>query len=144
MTILKKAHSLTLLIALALISYGCGGGSETPDSPSEDPANPAQKASQSALPKGDPTKGQAAYTQSCSACHGPDATGLQGLGKDLTTSEFGKNLSDKEYLDFVKKGRATDDPLNTTGIAMLPKGGNPALSDAQIIDIVAYLRTLEK
>jgi disulfide bond formation protein DsbB len=36
------------------------------------------------------------------------------------------------------------DPLNTTGIAMPPKGGNPALTDGQIVDIVAYLRSIQK
>ena len=36
------------------------------------------------------------------------------------------------------------DPANTTGVAMPPKGGNPALKEADLADIVAYLRTLEK
>ena len=36
-----------------------------------------------------------------------------------------------------------DDPLNATGIATLPKGGNLALTDQQIMDIIAYVRTLE-
>ena len=45
---------------------------------------------------------------------------------------------------FVKQGRSTDDPANTTGVAMPPKGGNPALQEAQIRGIVAYLRSLHK
>ncbi len=79
----------------------------------------------------------------CSACHGPDARGLPNLGKDLVTSEFAKGLTDLELLEFVKKGRPMWDPLNTTGIDMPPKGGNPALTDDQILAIIAYIRTLE-
>jgi disulfide bond formation protein DsbB len=45
---------------------------------------------------------------------------------------------------FIKVGRGVDDPANTTGVAMLPKGGNPGLSDQDLYDIVAYLRTLQK
>jgi disulfide bond formation protein DsbB len=79
----------------------------------------------------------------CSACHGPDARGLPNLGKDLVTSEFARGLTDQELLEFVKKGRPMWDPLNTTGIDMPPKGGNPALADDQILAIIAYIRTLE-
>jgi disulfide bond formation protein DsbB len=46
-------------------------------------------------------------------------------------------------LTFIKTGRPSGDPLNTTGVDMPPKGGNPALSDEQILDIVAYIRTLQ-
>jgi disulfide bond formation protein DsbB len=69
---------------------------------------------------------------------------VPGLGKDLTTSEFITGLSDDELLDFIKRGRDMSDPLNTTGIAMPPKGGNPALTDGQIVDIIAYLRSIQK
>ena len=43
---------------------------------------------------------------------------------------------------FLQVGRASDDPLNTTGIAMLPRGGNPSLTDDDLKDLVAYMRTL--
>jgi disulfide bond formation protein DsbB len=93
---------------------------------------------------GDPAAGQTKYDSVCITCHGPDATGVDGLGKDLTTSEFTQSLSDSEFVDFVKMGRSVSDPANTTGIDMPPKGGNPALSDQDIFNIVAYIRTLEK
>src|SRR5262245_12556437 len=37
---------------------------------------------------GDPAAGQSLFTGTCSACHGPAGEGIQGLGKDLTTSQF--------------------------------------------------------
>jgi disulfide bond formation protein DsbB len=88
-------------------------------------------------------EGQTVYSSLCVACHGADARGLPNLGKDLVTSEFVHSLSDQELLDFIKTGRPIWDPANTTGIDMPPKGGNPALTDDQILSIIAYLRTLQ-
>ncbi|MBL8157315.1 MAG: cytochrome c [Anaerolineae bacterium] len=79
----------------------------------------------------------------CSACHGPDARGLPNLGKDLVTSEFIAGLSDDDLMNFIKTGRPIWDPLNTTGIDMPPKGGNPAMTDADISAVIAYVRSLQ-
>ena len=97
-----------------------------------------------AFPEGDAVAGESLYQGTCSACHGPDAKGLPALGKDLTTSEFTQDSSDQELVDFVKEGRPVSHPENTQGIDMPPKGGNPALSDEDILNIIAYLRTLEE
>ncbi|MER3514081.1 MAG: hypothetical protein C4310_06580 [Chloroflexota bacterium] len=80
----------------------------------------------------------------CAACHGTDAKGLPGLGKDLTASQFVKSQTDEQLVEFIKKGRDTSDPANTTGVAMPPKGGDPSLTDDQLRAIVAYIRTLQK
>lgn len=88
--------------------------------------------------------GQKLFANSCVSCHGKDAHGMAGLGKNLVTSEFLAKLSDDDALAFVKKGRPTSDPLNTTKVDMPPKGGNPALSDDDILDILSYLRFLHK
>ncbi len=93
---------------------------------------------------GDADAGQTKFAQTCSACHGPTAEGIQGLGKDLTTSEFVAGLSDTDLIAFIKVGRGSTDPLNTTGIDMPPKGGNPALNDEDLQNIVAYLRTIHQ
>lgn len=78
----------------------------------------------------------------CAACHGADARGLPNLGKDLVESEFLHSLTDEELMNFVKTGRPMWDPLNTTGVDMPPKGGNPALKDEEILAIIAYIRSL--
>jgi mono/diheme cytochrome c family protein len=88
--------------------------------------------------------GRAAYASTCIPCHGADARGLPGLGKDLTTSNFLAQRSDQEIVDFLKSGRRASDPLNTTGVDMPPRGGNPALSDGDLMNIVVYLRTLRR
>lgn len=57
-------------------------------------------------------------------------------------SEFVSGLSDQELLTFVKMGRPIWDAANTTGIDMPPKGGNPALTDDQLLNIIVYIRSL--
>jgi mono/diheme cytochrome c family protein len=87
--------------------------------------------------------GAQVFGSSCVACHGKDARGLPGSGKDLVQSAFCKSLDDDALLAFVKKGRDPSDPLNTTGVGMPAKGGNPALSDDDLLDVIAYVRSLQ-
>lgn len=132
----------TFFIA-ALSLSACGGGSAPP--PVEKKAEAAQPtAAPAQVAKGDPAAGQKIFTGTCSACHGPEGKGVQGLGKDMTTSEFIAGKTDDELVAFVKVGRDPSDPLNTTGVAMPPKGGNPALSDDDLYNIVAFIRTIHK
>jgi mono/diheme cytochrome c family protein len=91
---------------------------------------------------GDAAAGQTTFNNRCSVCHGPGGEGIVGLGKPLTTSEFAAGLSDAELLAFLQVGRPSDDPLNTTGIAMPARGGTPALDDGELADVIAYLRTI--
>jgi disulfide bond formation protein DsbB len=86
-------------------------------------------------------EGQALYVL-CAACHGPDARGIPNLGKDLVESEFVAAQTDDALLEFIRTGRPIWDPLNTTGVDMPGKGGNPAMTDEDILAIIAYLRTL--
>lgn len=102
---------------------------------SADDAAPAASA-------GDAAHGKELFV-TCAACHGPDAKGLPNLGKDITASAFVKGKTDDELVAFLKVGRDASDPLNTTGVAMPPKGGNPVLVDADLLDLVAYMRELQ-
>jgi disulfide bond formation protein DsbB len=105
---------------------------------------PEQAAAAQPVSAGDAAKGKELFASTCAACHGPGGEGVKGLGKDLQTSAFAAGLSDEELLAFIKQGRDMSDPLNTTGIAMPPKGGNPALQDGQIVDIVAFIRSIHQ
>jgi len=115
-------------LALAFGLVGCGGGGQKAKAPSAEELAEYQKL----------------YEQSCSSCHGADAKGITGLGKNLVESSFVKGLNDDQFLDFIKKGRPASDPANTTKVDMPPKGGNPALTDEQMHHIIAYLRSLQK
>lgn len=87
--------------------------------------------------------GNKLFHSACVACHGAGGVGIKGNGKALVKNDFVKSLDDDKLAAFIKQGRAPTDPKNTTGIQMPPKGGNPALSDDDILDIVSYLRTLQ-
>jgi disulfide bond formation protein DsbB len=89
-------------------------------------------------------RGKALFAQGCNICHGNNAEGRVGLGKDLIHSSFVKMQDNPQLLAFLKKGRDANDPQNTTRIPMPPKGGNPSLNDKQLADLVAYIRSLSK
>lgn len=133
---LGKVHLGLLIALLVVLLVACGGGESGADERRSDESGVAAA--------GDPAAGEEQYNVVCTACHGPGGVGIEGLGKDMTTSEFISGQSDQELLAFVKVGRSIGDPLNTTGVDMPAKGGNPALNDDQIIDIIAYMRTLQQ
>jgi disulfide bond formation protein DsbB len=87
--------------------------------------------------------GRENYATTCTACHGANGEARPGLGKDIAHSEFVRSSSDTALLGFLKMGRSTWDPLNTTGIEMPAKGGNPMLTDDDLRELVAYMRYLQ-
>lgn len=136
----KTTFAAFLLIALLLAA--CGSSEAGSGAGSGQVSAAAQKY---AGLVGDPAKGKAHYETTCIACHGPEGVGVQGLGKGLATSEWVKAQSDADLILFLaEQGRPASDPLNTTGVDMPVKGGNPALKDQDLADIVAYIRTLQK
>jgi len=91
----------------------------------------------------DADEGRKLFGGTCAACHGPDGMGAAVPGKPLPTSSFIAEQSDDDLIAFIKAGRSATDPLNTTGLVMLPKGGNPKLTDHDLSHIVAFIRTLQ-
>jgi len=156
----KFMKKLLIVVSVMLVTVfmlaACGGKNTEPTPTPAPTATEAAPAAEEATPvaaeassgesasQGDPEKGQQLFVGTCSACHGPTGEGIEGLGKDMTTSDFIAGLSDAELVEFVKTGRDTNDPANTTGVAMPPKGNNPALTDEQLMDIVAYIRSIHK
>lgn len=113
-----------MLVAGALFVAGCGGGG---GAPSEDQI----------------AQGLSDFRRTCATCHGQNAEGMPRLGKNLHDNEFVRGLSDEELLEFLKVGRPADHPLNERGVDMPPKGGNPAITEAQLSAIVAYMRSIQ-
>ena len=80
--------------------------------------------------------GEADYKAKCAMCHGADGLAATGMGKSMNIKSFKDpaqvKLSDAEMIASTTKG----------------KGKMPAydgkLSGAQIADVVAYIRTLQK
>lgn len=119
--------------AAAVVVAACGGSGDS---------TPTTQTPASQVATGDPVHGEELYGGTCIACHGPGGVGVEGLGKPWVASDFINTHTDQELVDFLKVGRPVDDPANTTGIAMMPRGGNPSLTDDDLLDLVAYMRTL--
>ena len=90
----------------------------------------------------DAGNGRKLFFGTCASCHGYGGQGLPGQGKSLVGNEFINQRDDAAMLAFLKVGRQPWDPLNTTKVQMPPRGGNPRLSDDDLRDIIAYVRSI--
>lgn len=113
--------SILILLGLGFVA-ACGGGGDSVG--------------------GDVAVGQKLYGSNCSLCHGQGGVGKPALGADLRANEFIGGMTDEQVVAFLKEGRRADHPLNEKGVDMPPKGGNPGLTDEDLRQIVAYLRSL--
>lgn len=118
----SASSALVSIAGVVLLLAACGGS----------PASDGAEAS----------KGRELYTATCALCHGAEGEGKARLGKSLQASPFVASLSDEELVEFLEQGRPASDPANERGIDMPPKGGNPSLTDEDLMEIVAYLRSL--
>jgi cytochrome c6 len=78
---------------------------------------------------GDPMKGSKLYADHCSGCHGVNGTPQV---VDVPNFKMGQGLmkSDQQLLTFIKNGK------------LVMPGYKGLLSDQEILDIIAHLRTL--
>jgi disulfide bond formation protein DsbB len=120
-----RAQWAASVVGALLLAAACGGDA---------PADPGTANAR---------RGESTYLVACIACHGSAGEGIAGLGKPLSHSDFIAGQTDAELLEFIVVGRPTTDPENTSGIAMPPRGGRPNLTDSEIRDIIAYLRSLQ-
>lgn len=91
-----------------------------------------------------PDRGRKLFTGTCSACHGTGGNDGAIKGIQISTSRFVASNDDAALVAFIARGRQPNDPLNTTGGTMLPRGGNPNLTDSDLGHIVAYIRLLQE
>jgi mono/diheme cytochrome c family protein len=147
----------TLCSAIAWAALACGDSGQTPTAqpkppapppPLEQPAPPppptaAQPAAQT--PGDAVARGAVTYKQICANCHGedgctpgPGAAGLDPQPAKHCDGNYMNKLTDEHLFKTIKEGGASvgKSPL------MAPWGG--ALTDAQIRDVVAFVRTLAK
>ena len=142
----KRVVVFTIII-LAFVTLAACGGDDKPEEAAAPTAQPAAEQPVAAAPAalvGDAANGGKIFATACVACHGPEGKGVTGLGKDLTTSEWVGQQTDEQLVEFIKVGRDAGDALNTTGVAMPPKGGNPAMSEQEVADIVAFVRSIHQ
>ena len=150
----------TICTVIACSALACGDSGEKtapPVPPSAPPAEtpapppaatpaPARAAEPAAATPGDPVaRGAAKYKELCATCHGedgctpgPGAAGLVPQPAHHCDGNYMNNLTDEHIFKVIKEGGASvgKSPL------MAPWGG--ALSDDQIHDVVAFVRSLAK
>ena len=81
--------------------------------------------------------GQAIYQAHCSVCHGADGKGAIPGTQDFTKKGGVLSLSDAVLLERITNGyQQAGSPM-----AMPPKGGDPSLTEQQIKQVIAYLRS---
>jgi len=93
--------------------------------------------------KGDPKAGKAKYDANCVGCHGATGKGdgaaaaaLNPKPQDHTDGKVMNALTDKYLFDIIKEGGAA-----MKKAAFMP-ASNKKLSDQEISDVVAYIRSL--
>ncbi len=92
---------------------------------------------------GDPDKsdsakvGKAIYSQTCIACHGANGKGALPGVSDFTVADGPLAKSNAELAKSVNEGLATPG----AALSMPAKGGNPSLSDDDILALIVYLRS---
>ncbi len=90
---------------------------------------------------GDVDAGRRRYREGCAGCHGFAGEG-SGVGVSLVESAYLAAIADEDLLRFLMVGRSSDDPASLTGMSMPAYGGRADWGDAELWDIVAYLRYL--
>lgn len=93
--------------------------------------------SASAPQPGNAAAGAAVFNGTCVACHGSDGKGIMPGMPDFTQSggvlSLPTKVLEKRITDGFSDGNAP--------MAMPPKGNNPSLTQSDIRNVIAYLRT---
>ena len=91
----------------------------------------------------DAAHGEKLFGASCAACHGAAGQGVDGIAPPVAGTDWLQQRSDAEVVAFLQVGRAPGDADSVMGRAMPARGGNVALTDGDLADIVAFMRSLE-
>ncbi len=112
----------------------------TPAKKEPAPAKPAAKPEPAVASKtsaGDVTNGKAVYSRACQKCHGADGSGVLAIAKALKVelkplgSAEAQKTSDAEMAKIIKDGKGKMAKVS-------------ALTDKDVADVVAYVRTFKK
>jgi len=140
---LRRARRLARIAALACAVLACGD-SGPGDAPADGGAPPpADEAPETAPQTVDAAAGAATYRTYCAACHGATGDGDTPFAKTLdppptahSNGAYMNALTDDYLFRLISQGGAAVGKSP----AMAPWGG--ALSDAQIRNVIAHIRSL--
>lgn len=84
--------------------------------------------------RGDAARGLPLFLRHCAGCHGPDGRG--GVAPEIGNPVFQEAASDAFIVRTIREGRAA------TAMPAFQRADAPALTDGDVGDLLAYLRTL--
>jgi mono/diheme cytochrome c family protein len=88
---------------------------------------------------GNPSSGEKLFTLACGKCHGRKRDGSLALRVDVLTNDLAAKEANQELFEIIRTGR------NAAGTRLMPpRGGNSALTDEDLYDIVAFIRSLDQ
>lgn len=129
----RTLAALALIALIGLLGLAACGGAAAPAAPAEP-----------AAPTGDAARGEALFTSAgCAGCHsigadqivGPGLAGIvNGKGPYGANLPNDKPINDANLIEWLKIG-------GVGKIGQMP--GNNTLTDQELADLVAYLKTLE-
>jgi len=82
------------------------------------------------------SSGKDLFNTSCMICHADDGSGAMPGVIDLTENRDWSRLPEKQLLANLNKGSQKPG----SGLNMPPKGGNPNLTDKDLLLIISYMR----
>jgi mono/diheme cytochrome c family protein len=145
------ARTLASITALTLLFAACGGGEQQQSEAAPAAAPPSAEAAPATMPADQLPAGVTAEMVAegktlfdgagiCFTCHGPNGTGLTGLGPNLADAEWLHSDGSYEAIvsQIMKGVTATE---SKTGVAMPAKGGS-AITDDQVKAVAAYVYSL--
>ena len=86
------------------------------------------------ITRGDPGRGMALFAQNCAGCHG--VAGRGGVAPELANLTFQQAASDEFIVTTIRFGR------QATIMPAFQRPGTTGLNDAEIADLLAYIRSL--
>jgi len=83
----------------------------------------------------------ALFNTYCLLCHGPDGSGVAGLGVSLVDSSFVQSQPEADLAEFLMIGRLPNDPASVSG---RPMPGFAWMDVTELSSLAAYIKTLNR
>jgi len=131
---MKKYLNLSALFVIALALVACGGSSNAESTPL--PTVPADYAGKSS--PGDAGAGMEVFNNNCQTCHGPGGLGDGPAGSALDPKPANLPALASQVKDDYFFWRINTGVPGTSMVAW-----NSVLSEQEIWDVIAYIRTLK-
>lgn len=84
----------------------------------------------------DAGRGEAIYNATCLVCHGSDGAGDMPGVADLAKNGGGLSQDDKVLMSRMLNGYQS----KNSSMAMPPRGGDPALTESDLKDVLKFMR----